>query len=200
MHPMVKALFTGLALLALVGCGTSPASSPSIKRSLKPLSKPTATQPATSSKQPTRAPQVSTRPGSQAPAQPTKPATPQAPAAVDGSLALAVKVTGNAPVASLAVAVFEQADPSLSQEFPLTLSGGAATWAAEEVPAGRYTFQVKALASDGSVLGSGNTEGLVKAGQATEVALEMRVNTVTPTDTTPTDGGPATLDLMIEII
>lgn len=199
MHPMVKALFTGLALLALVGCGTSPASSPSIKRSLKPLSKPAATQPAASNKQPARAPQISTRPGSQAP-KPTKPAAPQAPASEEGSLALAVKVTGNAPVASLAVAVFEQADPSLSQEFPLTLAGGAATWAAEDVPAGRYTFQVKALASDGSVLGSGNTEGLVKAGQATEVALEMRVNTVTPTDTTPSDGGPATLDLMIEII
>ncbi|MFP5501237.1 MAG: hypothetical protein ACLGIN_02030 [Candidatus Sericytochromatia bacterium] len=199
MHPMVKALFTGLALLALVGCGTSPASSPSIKRSLKPLSKPAATQPAAKSKQPARAPQVSTRPGSQAPAQPAK-AAPQAPASEEGSLALAVKVTGNAPVASLAVAVFEQADPSLSQEFPLTLSAGAASWTAEEVPAGRYTFQVKALASDGSVLGSGNTEGLVKAGQATEVALEMRVNTVTPTDTTPSDGGPATIDLMIEIL
>lgn len=199
MHPMVKALFTGLALLALVGCGTSPASSPSIKRSLKPLSKPAATQPAAKSQQPARAPQVSTRPGSQAPAQPAKPA-PQAPASEEGSLALAVKVTGNAPVASLAVAVFEQADPSLSQEFPLTLSAGAASWTAEDVPAGRYTFQVKALASDGSVLGSGNTEGLVKAGQATEVALEMRVNTVTPADTTPSDGGPATIDLMIEIL
>lgn len=198
MKKITKLLMTAVALGALVGCGQSPATAP-MTRSVS-TKKPVASAKAT----PVGAPKVSStvKPGTAKPA--TKPASPapQAPAAEKpGSLKLAVKVTGNAPVAKLAMKVYEQADPSVAMEDTLTVTAGIAGWEQKEVPAGRYTFQVKALAADGTALGSGSTEAVVKAGSPTEVVLELRANTLTPNTTeSPAPSGGGTIGLVVEII
>lgn len=184
MSKLMVGLMTGLVALALTGCGQSPATATgSFKAGTAKASAKAA--PAAKAKTPS----VSSRPstGAKTPAKSTTPATeaPQAPAEAapeTGSLKVAFKVTGNAPVASLALKVFEQNDPSVSIDVPVTLTNGTATWATDEVGPGRYTFQVKALGSDKAVLGSGNGEAIVTAGKATEVALELRVNTAAPAD------------------
>lgn len=202
MSKLMVGLMTGLVALALTGCGQSPATATGSFKASTAKAAPAAKA---------KAPTVSSRPstGTKTPAKSTTPATeaPQAPAEEapeTGSLKVAFKVTGNAPVASLALKVFEQNDPSVSIDVPVTLTNGTATWATDEVAPGRYTFQVKALGSDKAVLGNGNGEAIVTAGKATEVALELRVNTATDTSgvaETPTPpaqiGG--TIGLNIEI-
>lgn len=204
MSKLMVGLMTGLVALALTGCGQSPATATgSFKAS---------TAKASAKSAPTaKAPTVSSRPSTstKAPAKSTTPApaAPQAPAEEApeaGSLKVAFKVTGNAPVASLALKVFEQNDPSVSIDVPVTLTNGTATWATDEVAPGRYTFQVKALGSDKAVLGNGNGEAIVTAGKATEVALELRVNTAADTSgVAETPDPPAqiggTIGLNIEI-
>lgn len=181
MSKLMVGLMTGLVALALTGCGQSPATATG---SFKASTAKASAKAAPTAK--AKAPSVSSRPstGTKTPAKPSNPA-PQAPAEAapeTGSLKVAFKVTGNAPVASLALKVFEQNDPSVSIDVPVTLTNGTATWATDEVGPGRYTFQVKALGSDKAVLGTGNGEAIVTAGKATEVALELRVNTAAPAD------------------
>lgn len=208
MSKLMVGLMTGLVALALTGCGQSPTTATgSFKASTARSSAKAA--PAAKAK----APSVSSRPstGTKTPAKATPaPSAPQAPAEEapeTGSLKVAFKVTGNAPVASLALKVFEQNDPSVSIDVPVTLTNGTATWATDEVGPGRYTFQVKALGTDKAVLGTGNGEAIVTAGKATEVALELRVNTaaapaddsgVAETPDTPAQIG-GTIGLNIEI-
>lgn len=194
-----KLLMAALALTALVGCGQSPATAPMKQVSAK---KPAAAAQAA----PAKAPTLSSKPSAAKPST-AKPAAPKpAPAAPvaekPGSLKLAVKVSGNAPVASLSLKVFEQADPSVAMDAALTLANGVAGWEQKEVPAGRYTFQVKALDAEGAVLGTGSTEALVKAGAPTEVVLDLRANVLNPNTTeTPAPGvGGGTIGLNIEIL
>jgi hypothetical protein len=181
MSKLMVGLMTGLVALALTGCGQSPATATG---SFKASTAKAASKAAPTAK--AKAPSVSSRPSTstKTPAKSTTPA-PQAPADAapeTGSLKVAFKVTGNAPVTSLALKVFEQNDPSVSIDVPVTLTNGTATWATDEVGPGRYTFQVKALGTDKAVLGTGNGEAIVTAGKATEVALELRVNTAAPAD------------------
>lgn len=200
MKKITKLLMAAIALGALVGCGQSPAEAP-LTRSVA-AKKPAAT----AAKAATKAPSVSStaKPATSKPAtsKPSAPASPAAPVAEKpGSLKLSVKVTGNAPVAKLAMSVFEQADPSVQMEDTLTVANGVAGWEQKEVPAGRYTFQVKALDAEGTVLGSGSTEALVKAGSPTEVVLDLRANTLTPSSTeSPAPSGGGTIGLVVEII
>lgn len=203
MSKLMVGLMTGLVALALTGCGTSPSTATG---SFKASTAKAASKSAPAAK--AKAPSVSSRSTSKAPAKSTTPAAPQAPAAQDpeaGSLKIALKVTGNAPVASLALKVFEQTDPSVSIDVPVTLNNGSATWAADDVAPGRYTFQVQALGADKGLLGSGNGEAIVTAGKATEVSLDLRVNTMGIADTTDdeTDDTPTqiggTIGLNIEI-
>lgn len=181
MSKLMVGLMTGLVALALTGCGQSPATATG---SFKASTAKAASKAAPAAK--AKAPSVSSRPSTstKTPAKSTTPA-PQAPAdeaPETGSLKVAFKVTGNAPVTSLALKVFEQNDPSVSIDVPVTLTNGTAIWATDEVGPGRYTFQVKALGTDKAVLGTGNGEAIVTAGKATEVALELRVNTAAPAD------------------
>ena len=206
MGKLIVGLMAGLVAMALTGCGQTPASAPSAtyKAATKAAAK---TAPAAK-----KAPSVSSRPATKAPAKPaaTPAPTEQAPAENDetGSLKVDLKVSGNAPVAKLALKVFDQADPTVSADIPLNLTNGGATWAEDALPAGRYTLQVQALDAADKLLGSGNGEAIVTAGKATEVALEIRANVVAPADTssdpdpttptTPTAPG-GTIGLNIEI-
>ncbi|MFN3431313.1 MAG: hypothetical protein ACK46X_15325 [Candidatus Sericytochromatia bacterium] len=204
-------LMTGLVAAVLTGCGQAPATGTATFKAAKPAVAKTA-----AAKAATKTPTVSSKAGAKAPAAPAAPAAPQAPAAEvapeTGALKVTFAVTGNAPVAKLALKVFEQSDPSVAVDVPVTLTAGAATWAQDEVAPGRYTLQVQALDAANKVLGQGNGEAIVTAGKTAEVALDLRVNTagtgtsgVTDTDTgtgtTPTPpaqiGG--TIGLNIEI-
>jgi hypothetical protein len=183
-------LMTGLVAAVLTGCGQAPATGTATFKAAKPAAAKTATAKATA-----KTPTVSSKPGAKAPSAPA-PAASQAPAAQadpeTGAMKVTFAVTGNAPVAKLALKVFEQSDPSVAVDVPVTLTAGAATWAQDEVAPGRYTLQVQALDASNAVLGTGNGEAIVTAGKTAEVALDLRVNTagtgtsgVTDTDTTP---------------
>lgn len=199
-------LMAGLVATVLTGCGKSPAAAP-VGTYKAATARTTAKAAPAVAKQPT----VSSRPATttQKPSAPA-PVASQAPAAADpetGSLKLSLKVTGNAPVSAVKVKVFEQADASQAMDVPLTLSNGAATWSQDEVPPGRYTFQVQAIGQDQSVIGAGSTEAIVTAGKLADVSLELRVNTPDATSgvaseptgsTEPTQIG-GTIGLNIEI-
>ncbi|MDB5096685.1 MAG: hypothetical protein JWM80_1106, partial [Cyanobacteria bacterium RYN_339] len=111
-------------------------------------------------------------------------ADPNAP----GSLAVNIKVSGTATVASLSLKIFDPKAPDQALEAPLKLASGAAAWNEKEVGAGDYTMQVKALAADGTVLGSGTTNASVKAGEPTEVNLDLKVNAAAAAPVLPTGG------------
>lgn len=187
MGKLMTALMAGFVAMVLAGCGQTPASAPT--GAYKASTSRTAAKSATPVK---KAPSVSSKPATSTPAKPgntAKPAETAAPAAPAadpevGSLKVDLKVTGNAPVASVMLKVFEQTDPAVSVEVPVTLTNGVATWKQAEVAPGRYTLQVQALDAAKKVLGAGNGEAIVTAGKATEVALELRANVLSTTDTT----------------
>jgi len=191
-----------LVALALTGCGKNPTATSAPERvvSIKPATS-KATTPTTAAKAPTTAAAktstsaaapiaktgTTTSPATTA----TTPATSTTTAAAadpnaPGSLALNVKVSGTATVASLALHIFDPAAPDQALDTPLALAAGAAAWNEAEVGAGTYTMQVKALAADGSVLGTGSTNATVKAGEPTTINLDLKVNTA---DAAPTTGG-----------
>lgn len=189
-------LMAGLVAMVLTGCGKSPAAAPvgTYKAATAKTIAKAAPAAATVAKQPT----VSSKPVSstQKPSAPA-PAASQAPSAPaagleTGSLKLSLKVTGNAPVSAVKVKVFEQADASQAMDVPLTLTAGAASWSQDEVPPGRYTFQVQAIGADQSVIGSGSTEAIVTAGKLADVSLELRVNTPDATSGVASEPTPST--------
>jgi hypothetical protein len=189
----MKKLTTALLIaLALTGCGKNPTATDGPERTVSnrpkaastaattaklPASTTAAKSTSTAAKATTPAPKTATTSASSA--TPAKSTTtvqvvdPNAP----GSLALNIKVSGTATVASLALKIYDPAAPDQALEAPLSLTAGAAAWSEAEVGAGNYTMQVKALAADGTVLGSGTTSAAVKAGEPTEVNLDLKVNT-----------------------
>lgn len=197
MQKLAIALMVGLVL---TGCGKNPTGTDGPERVVS--AHPYASKaPTTAAPKATTAAKTTTTPVAKAATTTTaKPATttqvapatatttvqvadPNAP----GSLALNIKVSGTAQVASLALKIFDPAAPDQALDAPLALTAGAANWKEQEVGAGTYTMQVKALAADGTVLGTGSTNASVKAGEPTEVNLDLKVNTAAVVP--PTGGG-----------
>jgi hypothetical protein len=200
MQKLAIALMVGLVL---TGCGKNPTGTDGPERivSAHPYASkaPTAAAPkaaTTAAAKTTTTPvakAATTKPATTAPAATSTKAAPEATTTVEvadpnapGSLALNIKVSGTAKVASLALKIFDPAAPDQALDAPLALTSGAANWAEKEVGAGTYTMQVKALAADGTVLGTGSTSASVKAGEPTEVNLDLKVNTA---EVVPTTGG-----------
>ncbi|HEY9720500.1 MAG TPA: hypothetical protein V6D47_00690 [Oscillatoriaceae cyanobacterium] len=204
----IATILTGIALLGLTGCGASPTAAPAIHRvvsaasPVKPVAKPTTSQKSPSVTSSSSAGSTTTA------GEPNKTASDTATAPANGSLKLAVAVSGSAPVASLDLKVAAQGDASDTADFPLTIDQGAAAWSQGDVPPGTYVFTVEALASDGTSLGQGTTTAVVQSSKETDVSLDLKVNdpnasaSDTASTTTPpasSGSGPGTIYLNVNI-
>jgi hypothetical protein len=204
---MQKLTIALMVALALTGCGKNPTGTDGPERVVSahpyaakapataklPASNTAAKSTSTAKAATTPVAKAPTAPAAKASAAPADTTTttvqvadPNAP----GSLAVKINVSGTAQVASLALKIFDPKAPDQALDAPLALTAGAASWSEKEVGAGTYTMQVKALAADGTVLGTGSTSAAVKAGEPTEVNLDLKVNTAADTaPALPTGGG-----------